>query len=109
MTVVSAAADETLRFWEIMGQPVGAFLLVSTPVEIDGCMYECFFFKGGIYRLLLRLPPACKVKQKLTHTHTNTEHKTTDKKKEFMGNGVLLPPLNPAIMPRGASGFSGIR
>lgn len=24
MTVVSAAADETLRFWEIMGQPVGA-------------------------------------------------------------------------------------
>lgn len=25
MTVVSAAADETLRFWEIMGQPVGAY------------------------------------------------------------------------------------
>ena len=34
---------------------------------------------------------------------------TTDKKKEFMGNGVLLPPLNPSIMPRGASGFSAIR
>lgn len=61
-------------------------------------------------------PPLLPPHRAYTNTHqcTNTKmqtqnRNTTDKKKEFMGNGVLLPPLNPAIMPRGASGFSAIR
>ncbi|KAM3569677.1 hypothetical protein VYU27_008235 [Nannochloropsis oceanica] len=55
MTVVSAAADETLRFWEIMGQP-------------------------------------------------------QDKQKQFVGKGILLPPLNTISMARSSSGtFGGIR
>ncbi len=84
--MVSAAADETLRFWEIMGQPTGK--PVSQSVRA--------VFKQHPYHL--HIPPT-----------PPPPKKKTDKRKEFMGNGVLLPPLNPAIMPRGASGFSAIR
>lgn len=57
----------------------------------------------GLHSLYTYLHPRCQCK------HKHIAITPTDKKKEFMGNGVLLPPLNPAIMPRGASGFSGIR